>query len=347
VKVAVVGLGYWGPNHVRNLLALERCTGVVAVDTDPARLAPLAGSHQALTTSLDLDEVLADPDVDAVVLSTPVYTHYELAKRTLLAGKSVLVEKPLTTSRRTAAELVDLATERGLLVSAGHTFLFSPPVQAVRAMVEDGSLGDLLYLQGSRVNLGIHNPHVSVLWDLAPHDLSILLEWVAERPLRVAASGRASTPGHPPDVAFLDVEFASGFVANLHLSWLAPTKVRRMTLVGTRKMVVYEDTHPEEPVKVYDKGVDVRNPEDFGEYRLTYRTGDVVSPRIPVWEPLRRQLETFLGRVAAGETPDLREQTAVDIVGVVEAAELSLATGGTPVELTPIPHEPPLALVSP
>ena len=333
MKVAVVGLGYWGPNHVRNLLALDSCKAVVAVDRDPARLANLEGSHQALTVSTDLDSVLADEDVQAVVLSTPVYTHYDLAKQILLAGKSVLVEKPLTTSGDSAQELLDLAASRDLLVSAGHTFLHSPPVQTVRAMVKEGSLGDLLYLQGSRVNLGIHNPHVSVLWDLAPHDLSILLEWIDERPLRVAATGRASTPGHPPDVAFVDVEFPSGFVANLHLSWLAPTKVRRMTLVGTRKMVVYEDTHPEEPVKVYDKGVDVLTPEDFGEYRLTYRTGDVVSPRVPVWEPLRKQLELFLHRVDAHEKPDVREQTAVDIVRVIEAAERSLAAGGLPMTL--------------
>jgi predicted dehydrogenase len=333
VKVAVVGLGYWGPNHVRNLLAIDRCRGVLAIDRDPARLKPLADSHQSLTTSTDLEDALTDDEVSAVVLSTPVYTHYDLAKRILEAGKSVLVEKPLTTSRDTANELVALANDRGVLVSAGHTFLFSPPVQAIRDMVRAGTLGDLLYLQGSRVNLGIHNPDVSVLWDLAPHDLSILLEWVDERPVKVSASGRASTPGHPPDVAFVDVEFPSGFVANLHLSWLAPTKIRRMTLVGTRKMVVYEDTHPEEPVKVYDKGVDVVNPEDFGEYRLTYRTGDVVSPRIPVWEPLRHQLETFLSRVEAGEGPDEREQTAVDIVAIVEGAEQSLRSGGTPVEL--------------
>ena len=333
MKVAVVGLGYWGPNHVRNLLGLDRCTAVVAVDRDEARLKPFEDSHRALTTSTDYDAVLADPEVQAVVLSTPVFTHHELAEKALLAGKSILVEMALSTSKSSAVQLVELAAERGLLVSAGHTFLFSPPVQAVRDLVRKGDLGDLLYLQGSRVNLGIHNPHVSVLWDLAPHDLSILLEWVNERPLRVSASGRASTPGHPPDVAFVDVEFESGFVANMHLSWLAPTKIRRMTLVGTRRMVVYEDTSPEEPVKVYDKGVDVPDPEDFGEYRLTYRTGDVVSPRIPVWEPLRLQLDEFLGRVADGATPDHREETAVRIVAMIEAAEESMTTGGCPVDL--------------
>lgn len=333
MKVAVVGLGYWGPNHVRNLLALPACSAVVAVDLDPARGDKVASGHARVTACTDLDVALADRDVVAVIISTPVASHERIARRCLDAGKSVLVEKPLTTSGASASELMELARHRGLLVCAGHTFLFSPPVQAVTSLVRSGELGELLYLQGSRVNLGIHNPLVSVLWDLAPHDLSILLEWVGERPSCVAASGRSSHPGQPPDVAFVDVEFPSGFVANLHLSWLAPTKIRRMTLVGARKMVVYEDTHPDEPVKVYDKGVDLADPESFGEYRLTYRTGDVVSPQIPVWEPLRLQLDTFMRRVAAGETPDEREQTAVDIVCAIEAAEASLRSGGSPVRL--------------
>lgn len=333
MKVAVVGLGYWGPNHVRNLVSLDSCTGVVAVDLDLARAQRVAHTHASITPTTDLRVALEDPEVVAVVISTPVFTHGALAREALEAGKSVLVEKPLTTSGDEAAALLKLATDKGLLVSAGHTFLFSPPVVAIRDMVAAGDLGELMYLQGSRVNLGIHNSEVSVLWDLAPHDLSILLDWVDERPSRVAASGRASIPGHPPDVAFVDIEFPSGFVANLHLSWLAPTKIRRMTLVGSRRMVVYEDTHPEEPVKVYDKGVDLPDPQSFGEYRLTYRTGDVVSPRIPVWEPLGRQLQDFLDRVAAKETPDAREDRVVDIVRVIEAAEKSLLAGGEPVSL--------------
>ncbi len=333
MKISVVGLGYWGPNHVRNLLAIPACTAIVAVDENPQRASHQADIHERVTAATDLAEVLRDPDLQAVVLSTPVASHAVLARQVLESGKSVLVEKPLTTSRAEAEELVSLAQAKGLLVTVGHTFLFSPPVVAVHDLIAEGTLGKLLYLQGSRVNLGIHNPHVSVLWDLAPHDLSILLHWVGERPLRVAASARSSYPGHPPDVAFLDVEFPSGFIANLHLSWLAPTKIRRMTLVGTRKMVVYEDTNSEEPVKVYDKGVDLADHEDFGQYRLTYRTGDVVSPRIPIWEPLRLQLETFLARVGAGEVPDGREQTAVDIVAAIEAAELSLRKGGEPITL--------------
>lgn len=333
MKVAVVGLGYWGPNHVRNLVALDACTGVVAVDVDQARAERAAATHASVTAATDYDDVLTDPDLAAVVISTPVFTHAALAERALAAGKSVLVEKPLSTSREEAARLITAATDAGLLISAGHTFLFSPPVLAVKSMIQAGELGELLYLQGSRVNLGIHNSDVSVLWDLAPHDLSILLDWVDDAPTRVAASGRASLAGHPPDVAFLDVEFASGFIANLHLSWLAPTKIRRMTLVGDRKMVVYEDTNSEEPVKVYDKGLDLPDPANFGEYRLAYRTGDVVSPRVPVWEPLCRELQDFLNRVAARETPDKREHRVLDIIAVIEAAEKSLAAGGEPVTL--------------
>lgn len=332
MRVAVVGLGYWGPNHVRNLLSIDACTEVVVVDLDRSRADAVAASYPGVLVAPDLATVLSD-GVDAVVLSTPVDTHVKLARQVLEAGTSVLVEKPLATSAADASALVDLATRNGLLLSCGHTFLYSPPVVKIAEIVRSGELGELLYLQGSRVNLGIHNSNVNVLWDLGPHDLSILLSWVDERPTLVSATGRSSHPGHPPDVAFMTVHFASGFVANLHLSWLAPTKIRRTTLVGTRKMVVYEDTAAEEPVKVYDKGVDFAQPQDFTEYRLTYRTGDIVSPHIPVWEPLRRELEDFLGRVAAGEVPDEREQRVVDVVRIIEAADRSLQLSGQPVHL--------------
>ena len=328
MKVAVVGLGYWGPNHVRNLLAIEACTSIVAVDIDPSRAAAMSAMHSAVTAETCLDKVLLDTDVAAVVLSTPVSTHTALARQILDAGKNILVEKPLATSRVEAQELVDLARAKGLMLSCGHTFLYSPAVATIRDLVRSGELGELLYLQGSRVNLGIHNPNVNVLWDLAPHDLSIVLDWIDEAPIAVSASGRASHPGHPPDVAFIDLAFPSGFIANLHLSWLAPTKIRRMTLVGTKKMVVYEDNQVEEPVKIYDKGVKIAAPEDFGQYQLTYRTGDVVSPRIPVWEPLRRQLEDFLARVASQQVPDAREDRVVQIIGTLEGADRSLRTHG-------------------
>ncbi len=333
MKVAVVGLGYWGPNIVRNLHSLDATTAVVACDVDDARVKAVLRQYPSVAGTTDVGAVLADPDVSAVVLAMPVRTHFELARAALTAGKGVLVEKPLATSVEEARELVDLACDRGVLVMAAHTFLYSPPVLAVRDVLARDEIGRLLYLQSSRVNLGIHQSDVSVLWDLAPHDVSILLEWLREEPCLVSASGRSSLSLGPPDVAFVDVEFPSGFVANFHLSWLAPTKMRRMTIVGSRKMIVYEDTHPDEPVKIYDKGVKPPDPEDYGQYRLTYRTGDVVSPRVETCEPLRNQLADFLGRVTRGEGPDAREEAAVRVVRVVEGAERSLASKGAPVPL--------------
>jgi predicted dehydrogenase len=331
MKVAVVGLGYWGPNLVRNLRSIEACPDVVACDVDEARVKTIVRQYPGTTGRTNFADVLDDPTVDAVVLATPVSTHATLATMALTAGKSVLVEKPFATSSAEARALVETARARGLLVMAGHTFLYSPSVQMVRSLIQRGHIGDPLYVQSSRVNLGIHRSDVSVIWDLAPHDLAILIEWLQEWPVSVSATGRSSQGVGPADVAFVDLRFPSGCVANIHLSWLAPIKVRRMTLVGSKRMVVYEDTHAEEPIKVYDKGVSISDPEDFGQYRLTYRTGDVVSPRVEASEPLRSELTEFVGRVAMGEVPDEREEAAVAVVDTLEKAQWSMEYGGLPV----------------
>ncbi|MDQ1446021.1 MAG: hypothetical protein QOI20_2485 [Acidimicrobiaceae bacterium] len=334
MKVGVVGLGYWGPNLVRNLTSVDACTGVVACDLDESRLKRVLQRYPGIHGTTIFDDVLDDPEVAAVVVATPVGTHARLAHAALRAGKSVLVEKPLATSGRDARALVQEAGRLGLLVMAGHTFLYSPAVQVARELVHKGAIGRPLYLQSSRVNLGIHQSDVSVLWDLAPHDLSILLDCIDERPNRVSAFGRSTLRRGPSDVAFVDLEFPSGFVANLHLSWLAPTKMRRTTIVGTRKMIVYEDTNPEEPIKVYDKGLNRPAQDELDQYKVTYRTGNVVAPRVGTWEPLGAQLQDFLVRVAAGDTPDKREQTAITVVDIIEAAEESLALSGQPVLLS-------------
>jgi predicted dehydrogenase len=267
------------------------------------------------------------------VLATPVMTHDRLATAALGAGKHCLVEKPLATTAEAARRLVDMAIDRDLVLMCGHTFLYSPPVQAVRRLVETGELGTPLYIQSSRVNLGIHQSDVSVVWDLGPHDLSIVCEWLGETPIWATASGRSCAPGGSPDVVFMNLGFASGVVANIHLSWLAPTKVRRMTLVASHKMVVYEDTNAEEPVKVYDKGLALPDPEDFGQYRVTYRTGDVVAPWVEPVEPLRGELTDFLRRIELGDGPGQAEETVVAIVTALEAAEASLAAGGERVQI--------------
>ena len=336
MKVAVIGVGYWGPNLVRNLLQIDACEQVVVHDLDESRLKGIARHYPSTAIAHDLDQVLSDPAIGAVVVATPVKTHAEIATRALEAGKSVLVEKPLAISSSEARALVDLARSRRLLVMAGHTFLFSPPVQRVKRLIEAGELGTPLYVQSSRVNLGIHRSDVNVVWDLAPHDLSILWSWLGEHPRSVSAIGRSQN-GAPADVAFLDLLYPSGCLANLHLSWLAPTKVRRMTIVGSRRMVVYEDTNAEEPLRIYDSGAEPPDPDDLsapgGGFTWTYRTGDVVSPRIDSWEPLKAELEEFLARAGRGETPDEREDAAVQLVRVIEAAEESMRGGGAPVSL--------------
>lgn len=336
MRVAVVGVGYWGPNLVRNLQSLDACEQVVAHDVDEARVKGIVGAFPATQVVSSYEEILADPEIAAVAVATPVLTHARLATMALEAGKSVLVEKPLAASAAEARALVDLARSKGLVVMAGHTFLFSPPVQAVGQLIEEGTLGTPLYVQSSRVNLGIHRSDIDVVWDLAPHDLSILWSWLHEHPVRVSAMGRSSGGG-PADVAFLDVEYPSGCLANVHLSWLAPTKVRRMTVVGSRRMVVYEDTNSDEPIRIYDSSARPPDPDDLhapgSQFTWTYRMGEVRAPRIDTWEPLRAELESFLGRVAAGEGPDEREEAAVKVVETIEAVQRSLSLGGAPVEL--------------
>lgn len=329
----MVGLGYWGPQLVRNLHFIDACSQVVVCDLDETKVKAMTRTYPTAIGSGGYEELLADDDVRAVVLATPVTTHAPLAEQALSAGKSVLVEKPLATSREDAERLIALATERGQLVMAAHTFLYSPAVRSAKEILVRGDLGQPLYAQSSRVNLGIHQSDVSVIWDLAPHDCSILSYWLGETAVRVSARGRASLGVGPPDVAFIDLEFPSGCIANLHLSWLAPTKVRRTTLVGSKQMLVYEDTNLEEPLKIYDKGLDLPDPQDFGEFKATYRSGDVRSPRVPVWEPLRLELEDFLRRVSEGRTPDEQEEEALGVVAMIEAAELSFREGGKVVEL--------------
>jgi predicted dehydrogenase len=333
LKIAVIGLGYWGPQLVRNLTQIERCSGIIACDLDELRLRSIRRLYPAVTTEPSFEKVLEDDDVAGVVLATPVSTHETLASQVLGSGKSVLVEKPLATSSAGARRLVELAREQEVLVMAAHTFLYSPPVLLVRDLLQKGELGEPLYVQSSRINLGIHQSDVSVIWDLAPHDLSILMSWFGEKPIQVSAASRSTLGIGQADVAFIDLVFPSGCLANLHLSWLAPTKVRRVTLVASKKMVIYEDTNYEEPVKIFDKGVHIPDPTDYAEFKATYRSGDVWSPRVGTSEPLGAELKDFIDRVAAKDVPGSAEEGAVDVITTIEAAERSAAEGGAVIHL--------------
>lgn len=332
VRVAVVGVGYWGPNLVRNLLEYEGAEVACVCDRDPAALARVARRYPSLRTTTALDLVLGDDAVDAIAIATPVSTHHRLAGDALRAGKHVLVEKPLAASAAEALDLIALARQRELVLMPGHTFLYSPPVNVVCDYIAAGELGEIFFVSTSRVNLGLHQPDVSVAWDLGPHDFSILRYWLGERPTTVNAISRGCIIPSVPDVAFVNLEFPSGTIAHVELSWLAPSKLRRTTVVGSRKMVVYDDTSTE-PVRLFDSGVALRDPQSFGEYRMTYRTGSIVSPRVEPVEPLLLEVADFVRSVRTGANPRSDAGLGLDVVLTIEAAERSLAAGGTPVEV--------------
>ncbi len=327
VRVAVVGLGYWGPNLARNLQELPEAELVAVCDRDEHALAKLHRRYPALRRETEFQVILEDESIEAVALATPVGTHFPLALRALEAGKHVFVEKPLAASSSDALHLVETARERGLTLVPGHTFLYSPSVNLIREQIQLGKIGTPHFLSMSRVNLGLHQNDVSVVWDLGSHDFSILRYWLGENPFAVSAIGRSCVIPDRDDVAFINLEYSSGTIAHVELSWLAPSKLRRTTIVGSEKMIVYDDTSPE-PVRIFDSGVSFRDPQSFGEFQLSYRMGDIVSPRLENVEPLLLEMYDFCRAVRGLGTPTSNGPLGVEIVQVIEAVEASLARGG-------------------
>jgi predicted dehydrogenase len=332
LRFAVVGLGYWGPNLVRNLHDVEDAEVAWICDLDTDALEVIGRRYPAVKRSASIDEVLADESVDAIAIATPVTTHSPLATAALEAGKHVFVEKPLAASSDEAAAMIELAEDKELTLMPGHTFLYSPAVNMVAEMIKSGDLGDIYFISTSRVNLGLHQKDVSVAWDLGPHDFSILRYWLDETPSHISALARSCVMHDTPDVAFINLDFASGPVAHVEIAWLAPTKLRRTTICGSRKMVVYDDTS-NEPVRVFDSGVAIPNPETFGEYKLTYRTGDILSPRVAAAEPLQLELTDFCAAIRSGTAPRSSAALGLEVVRMIEAVDTSLALGGARAEV--------------
>jgi predicted dehydrogenase len=302
-------------------------------DINSSRLERPARRYPGIGTTDSVDEVLDDPLVEGVLLATPIYTHYDLGRRCLEAGKHTFIEKPLAPSTAQATELIDFATQSGLALMCGHTFLYSPPVRTVKSLIDAEELGDLYFVSSSRVNLGLHQRDATVIWDLGPHDFSILLYWLGARPSSIRAVGRDSIVPGIADVAFVTMEFPSGVIANVELSWLAPSKLRRTVVVGSKKMVVYEDGSAE-ALKIYDRGVVYKDPETFGEWHLSYRTGDILSPHLSNDEPLSLQVDDFVRAIRTGELPEYGLALARDVVRLAEAADASLDRGGELVDLS-------------
>jgi predicted dehydrogenase len=335
INCGVVGLGYWGPTLLRVLVELEGIEVGWICDSDASRLERYRGRYPATKATTRVDDLLADPALDAVILATPVFTHFYLASRALSAGKHVFVEKPLATSSEEADQLARLADAESRVLMCGHTFIYSPPVRAVKRLLDQEALGQIYFVSSSRVNLGLHQSDISVIWDLGPHDFSILLYWFEEMPTAIRAVGRDSIVKGITDVAFVTMNFPSGMLANVELSWLAPSKLRRTVLVGSEKMVVYDDGSPE-PIRVFDHGVVYEDPETFGQYQLSYRSGDIVSPKIDTVEPVLVELQDFTAAVRAGQPPPGHLELARNVCRLTEAAEESLEDHGSPVPPTSV-----------
>lgn len=333
LTVAVVGLGYWGPNLVRNLHEVAAVRRIVVCDLVTSRLEAMSRRFPAVTATTKYDDILRDPTIDAVIIATPISTHYNLAAAALSAGKHTMVEKPLACSSEQAARLIEVAQDSSVVLMPGHTFLYSPPVMMIRSLIEADEVGEIYFISTSRVNLGLHQSDVSVAWDLGPHDFSILRYWLDETPSRVSAIARGCIIPTIPDVAFVDLEYSTGTVAHVELSWLAPSKLRRTTIVGSRKMIVYDDTS-NEPVRVFDSGAVLRDPTTFGEFTLTYRTGDILSPHVEVAEPMFRELEDFCAAILEGSIPRSSADLGLEVVRTIEAVDASLAGGGAAVCLS-------------
>ena len=329
LNIGAIGYGYWGPNLVRNFQELPNTQVSMVADMDPKRISKVRQMHPEVAVTNDYMDLL-NSDVDGVVIATPVSTHFRLAWEALKHGKSVLVEKPLARSRAECQALIDLAESRKLTLMVGHTFEYNPAVEMLKNMVASGEIGRVYYAYGLRTNLGIFQKDINVLWDLAPHDISILLYVLGQKPVAVSACGEAYVQPGIQDVARMTLFFPDQVQAHVHVSWLDPCKVRRITIVGSKKMVVYDDVEPLEKIKIYDKGVDrPEHTETYGEFHLSYRYGNITIPQIPAQEPLKQECAHFADCIQNKRTPRSDGYSGLRVVKVLEGAQVSLLNGGS------------------
>ncbi len=321
---ALIGHGYWGKNLLRVMNSIKDINVKYVCDFNDKNLALAKEKFPNSIFTKNTDDLFNDKELDAIVIATPIDSHFELGKKAMETGKDVFIEKPITGSSEDAKKLINIAEKEKRILMTGHTFLYSPPVRKVKEIIQKGELGDIYFITSSRVNLGIHRKDISVIWDLAPHDISIIYYWLEETPNCISVSGRDSVIKNIPDVAFINFKFPSKVVANIELSWLSPTKLRKTTIVGSNKMLVYDDTDPIEKIKIYDKGIELKDPETYGEYQLTYRTGDVYSPHLDTSEPLKKEFEEFLYCVETRKKPLSDGQLGLEVVQAIEEADKKL-----------------------
>lgn len=327
IRVGVIGYGYWGPNIVRNLYNVDGSVEVTICDKDPDALRRAKQAYPNLKVTSDCTEILSSPRIDAVAVITPVWTHFELAKAALENGKHVFVEKPFTSDTAQAEELIELAEKKNLKIMVDHTFLFTGAVRKIRQLMDNGTLGDLYYYDSTRVNLGLFQHDVNVIWDLAPHDLCIMDYLIKEKPAALSATGERHLNGLE-DIAFITVYFPRNIIAHINVNWLSPVKVRTTLIGGEKKMLVWNDLEADEKIKVYDKGVEINKPENVYDLLVSYRSGDMWAPQVEQVEALKLELGYFLECINKNEAPFNDGVAGLRVVKMLEAANKSVSEKG-------------------
>jgi predicted dehydrogenase len=332
IRFGVVGYGYWGPNVVINFSSIDGCQVVAICDNNPGMLQRARQGYPTLRMSSDPSEIVAAPDIDAIAVVTPVWTHFELAKKALENGKHVFVEKPFTSTAAQAEELIELAERKNLKIMVDHTFLYTGAVKKIRQLIDDGTLGGLYYYDSTRVNLGLFQHDVNVIWDLAPHDLSIMDYLIGSKPDALVATGQRHLNGCE-DIAFITVFFPSNVIAHINVNWLSPVKVRTTLLSGERKMLVWNDLEADEKIKIYDKGVQVKNGDGVYDLLVSYRSGDMWAPRVEQVEALKIEAACFIDCILNNKTPINDGAAGLRVVKMLEAADRSVRERGKSVYL--------------
>lgn len=342
INIGVVGCGYWGPNLVRNFSSLHECRVLKLCDTDPGRLEALANRYPQIELTTSFSELITDSLINAVVIATPVRFHYEMALQSLMAGKHTFVEKPMVSSVYEGRLLIEMAQKNNLTLMVGHTFIYSPAVRKIKAIVDSNELGEIQYIAARRLNLGLFQKDINVAWDLAPHDISIILYVLSDMPISINCQGKAHVHPEIEDITNMVLNYENGRIATIQSSWLDPNKVRDMTVVGSKKMLVYNDLEPMEKIKIYDKHVEIPPHYDtFAEFHYSYHYGDMCAPYIKQYEPLQRECQHFLDCITTGQIPESSGLEALKVVQILEAANTSLKNGGGMVIVNPFGAQRP------
>lgn len=333
MKIAVVGLGYWGPNLVRNFLGINAVSGVIGCDKDPVRLEKIKVRFPEIETTLDYNAILKREDIEAVAVVTSVSSHYAIAKAALEAGKHCFIEKPMTATVAQAEDLINLAEKKGLKIMVDHTFIYTGAVKKMKEIIDQGRLGDIYYFDSVRVNLGLFQHDVNVIWDLAPHDISIMDFLLQKKPTSVSAVGSCHVGNGLEDIAYLTVNFDNNLIAHFHVNWIAPVKVRTTLIGGAKSMIVYDDMENSEKVKVYDKGIEVKTQEGVYETLVQYRTGDMYAPKLEQTEALTLEANHFIDCIQNDKSPLTDGISGLNVVRILEASEKSIKQNGKAVKV--------------